>query len=140
MYTVWCTNEHELYEMNVSLSAHPFRCVYSIDKREQTDPYQLYNLYDAQDAQIYDWEPQRLQQRLDTLLLTLKRCSGKVCTRPWEYLHPQGNVENLRNAMEARFDAFYEAQPKVSFSGCALGQLLEFEGPLGPNVYEEEET
>ena len=42
--------------------------------------------------------------------------------------------------MEARFDAFYEAQPKVGFSGCALGQLLEFEGPLGPNLYVEEES
>lgn len=39
--------------------------------------------------------------------------------------------------MDTRFDAVYEAQPKVSFSGCALGQLLEFEGPLGPDVYTE---
>jgi N-acetylglucosamine-6-sulfatase len=110
-----------------------------LTNQEQTDPYQLYNLYDIQGARVYDWDSQRLQQRLDTLLLTLKRCSGKVCTRPWEYLHPQGNVDNLRDAMASCFDAFYEAQPKVSFSGCALGQLLEFEGPLGPDVYAEGE-
>ena len=42
--------------------------------------------------------------------------------------------------MEAWFNAFYEAQPKVSFSGCALGQLLEFEGPLGPSVFGEEKN
>jgi hypothetical protein len=113
---------------------------HSVENEKQTDPYQLYNLYDKQDAQTYGWEPRRLQQRLDTLLLTLKRCSGTVCTRPWEYLHPQGNVENLRDAMDSRFDSFYEAQPGVSFSGCALGQLLEFEGPLGPNICSDGES
>lgn len=126
-------NEREFARVSI-------HCSCRIDKIKQTDPYQLYNLYDKQDSRLYDWNPHRLQQRLDTLLLTLKRCSGKVCTRPWEYLHPQGNVENLGDAMEHRFDAFYEAQPKVSFSGCALGQLLEFEGPLGPDVYAESES
>lgn len=137
MYTVWCTNEHELYEMNVSFARirpQSKRIALLTHKKIQTDPYQLHNLY-GEKAEIYGWDPQRLQQRLDTLVLTLKRCSGVVCTRPWAKLHPDGNVRNLGDAMHPCYDAFYEAQPRVSFSGCAAGQLLEFEGPLEPVVF-----
>ncbi|KAM0714000.1 hypothetical protein Q7P37_010964 [Cladosporium fusiforme] len=115
MYTVWCTNEHELYEMN-------------------SDPYQMYNLYDS-NARINGWNPECLRQRLDTLLLVLKRCSGKVCTRPWASLHPTGDVTSLRDAIDSRFDAFYKGQPQVAFTACALGQLLEVEGSLQANVF-----
>jgi hypothetical protein len=63
-----------------------------------------------------------------------------VCTRPWEKLHPQGDVvRNLKDAMEERYDLFYlEKQQKVSFEECALGQVLSVEGALEPVVWQEE--
>jgi N-acetylglucosamine-6-sulfatase len=54
-------------------------------------------------------------------------------------LHPDGEVKNLRDAMDGRFDVFYgEKQRKVSFGECALGQLLEVEGPLEPVSWRSE--
>jgi N-acetylglucosamine-6-sulfatase len=62
-----------------------------------------------------------------------------VCTRPWEKLHPDGKVSNLKDAMDGRYDLFYEEkQKKVSFEECALGQVLSVEGPLEPVSWREE--
>jgi N-acetylglucosamine-6-sulfatase len=73
---------------------------------------------------------------LDALLLTLKGCKGRVCTRPWETLHPQGDVHDLEQALDPQYDEFYlEEQLKVSFSECAAGQLLQYEGPQEPLAY-----
>lgn len=33
-----------------------------------------------------------LLNRLDALLLVLKSCTGRLCTNPWETLHPIGDV------------------------------------------------
>lgn len=51
-------------------------------------------------------------------------------------LHPQGDVTSLEQALCETYDAFYEAQPKVSYSKCELGQILSSEGPLVGNMYE----
>lgn len=122
-YTVWCSNEHELYEM-------------------QSDPVQMTNLYpsgsggnssygNSTAATIYGWDTDRLVARLDALLLTLKSCKGATCREPWAALHPQGDVASLAEALDPRFDAFYaEGQEKVSFSACALGYITEYEGAL----------
>lgn len=123
-YTVWCTNEHELYDMT-------------------TDPHQLNNLLVTSDGhthvKINHWSTKRLASRLDALLLTLKRCKGRVCTRPWEKLHPAGDVRNLKDAMSKRYNEFYlEKQSKVTFEECALGQILSVEGALEPVVYQSE--
>lgn len=72
-------------------------------------------------------------------MLTLKRCKGRECTRPWEKLHPDGSVKNLKDALDKKYDAFYEKhQLPVTFSECALGQLLDVEGALEPVVWREE--
>ncbi|OSS48837.1 hypothetical protein B5807_06901 [Epicoccum nigrum] len=119
-YAVWCTNEHELYDMT-------------------TDPFQLTNLHGSQTATVGPWAIDALSARLDALLLTLKRCKGRVCTRPWEKLHPDGRVSNLKDAMDGKYDVFYEEkQRKVSFEECALGQVLSVEGPLEPVSWREE--
>ncbi|KAF2033995.1 arylsulfatase precursor [Setomelanomma holmii] len=122
-YTVWCTNDHELYDIS-------------------TDPYQITNLLSSSRhpfPKINHWSIPRLQSRLDALLLTLKRCKGVVCTRPWAKLHPSGDVKNLKDAMNQRFDRFYEEeQKKVTFEECALGQILSVEGALEPVVWREE--
>ncbi|KAF1922711.1 arylsulfatase precursor [Didymella exigua CBS 183.55] len=117
-YAVWCTNEHELYDMT-------------------NDPYQLTNLYNTT-APVGEWRVDALTARLDALLLTLKRCKGRACTRPWETLHPDGGVRNLGDAMQPRYDAFYEEhQLRVTFSECGLGQVLSLEGALEPRVWDE---
>ncbi|KAI8629350.1 arylsulfatase precursor [Xylariaceae sp. FL1651] len=116
-YTIWCTNEHELYDM-------------------RTDPGQMSNLYGTQ-GQLFGWDVGKVTNRIDALLLTLKACKGVVCQRPWATLHPQGNVNSLSDAMSPAFDEFYdEEQLKVSFTACALGYLAEFEGPLQPIAFE----
>ncbi|RAR09082.1 arylsulfatase precursor [Stemphylium lycopersici] len=119
-YTVWCTNEHEVYDMT-------------------SDAYQLTNLYGHDTTTNNGWSIRKLTARLDALLLTLKRCKGRVCTRPWEALHPNGEVSNLRDAMDERYDAFYiEHQPPVTFEECTLGQILSKEGALEPLSWQNE--
>ncbi|KAF7538703.1 hypothetical protein G7054_g2745 [Neopestalotiopsis clavispora] len=125
-YTVWCSNEHELYD---------FQSMADYFTKKQTDPYQSTNLYN-QTGLVAGHDADKLTARLDALLLTLKGCKGRVCTRPWETLHPQGDVANLTQALDPKYDDFYlEQQPKVSFSQCAGGQLLEYEGPQTPLGY-----
>jgi N-acetylglucosamine-6-sulfatase len=67
--------------------------------------------------------------RLDALLLVLKSCKGSTCTNPWRWLHPQGNVNSLPDALSSRYDDFYNSQPKVMFTACKLGYLIQYEGP-----------
>lgn len=69
------------------------------------------------------------QNRLDALLMVLKSCSASSCTDPWSVVHPKGGVVNLRDAMDAKYDAFYESQPKVAFSKCEPGHIVSSEGP-----------
>ena len=73
--------------------------------------------------------------RLDSLLLVLKSCKGQECHDPWSTLHPEGGIKNLKHALKANFDVFYEAQPKVSYSSCQLGYLVDEEGPQHPHAF-----
>ncbi|KAI0151026.1 arylsulfatase precursor [Pestalotiopsis sp. NC0098] len=115
-FAVWCTMDHELYDM-------------------KADPFQMKSLYGT-NGTIAGWGITSLTARLNGLLLTLKACKGTVCTRPWNTLHPQGDVQNLRDAMNPVYDDFYENQQHaVTFSECALGQILAVEGALEPIAY-----
>lgn len=125
-YSVWCTNEHELYDMT-------------------TDEYQMDNLL-AHIRDIRNVESDRvvcgrslrpLVARLDALMMILKSCVGVECTRPWQQLHPQGNVETLGDALNTKYDSFYESQPKVGFSACKMGYLKEYEGQQTAIQYTE---
>jgi N-acetylglucosamine-6-sulfatase len=77
----------------------------------------------------------RLTNRLDALLMVLKTCSGRQCTHPWESLFPSGGVRSLQDALNARFDSFFEAQvQKVRYERCEKGYIAESEGPVwGPS-------
>ncbi|KAJ5675433.1 hypothetical protein N7462_008330 [Penicillium macrosclerotiorum] len=117
-YSVWCNNEHELYDLS-------------------TDPYQLHNLYptarsDDQSPQILGRSLSQAIARLDALLLVLKSCQGVTCIEPWDVLHPEDPVFSLQDALEERYDAFYEIQPAVSFDWCDAGYVLAAEGPQVP--------
>jgi hypothetical protein len=68
--------------------------------------------------------------RLDALLFVLKSCKQETCIEPWRALHPAGNVKNLKDALNQRFDDFYiREQKKVRFDRCAAGLLIDAEGP-----------
>lgn len=123
-YSVWCTNEHELYDM-------------------LQDKYQMNNLLvDTRDIRSVTKDKvllgtplKQITARLDALMMVLKSCVGTECTQPWLQLHPQGNVKTLQHAMNSNYDQFYDSQPKVTFSACELGYLQEYEGPQGAMKY-----
>jgi hypothetical protein len=69
--------------------------------------------------------------RLDALLLVLKSCKGQVCREPWKTLHPEGSVWCLEDALDSRFDHFYEIeQTRVVYDHCENGYVIEAEGPM----------
>ncbi|KAK1845051.1 Arylsulfatase 3 [Colletotrichum chrysophilum] len=112
-YSAWCNNEHELYDLN-------------------TDPGQLNNLLheESQSTSLLGLPIEKIVSRLDSLLLVTKSCKGSVCTHPWRSLHPQGNVDTLRDALSPRFDSFYQQQQvRVEYSRCEMGYLVDAEGP-----------
>ncbi|KAK3686952.1 hypothetical protein LTR37_019306 [Vermiconidia calcicola] len=157
LYTVWCSGEHELYDMKV-------------------DPFQLNNLYNTDwsaramlrrgygedlinysiplahtvsssnasiheeesDTGRYDAGPtlSQLLPRLDALLLVLKSCVGRQCTHPWESLFPGGGVLNLADALNSVFDDFFDTRlEKVSFDRCEKGYIVNSEGPMWDDTY-----
>jgi hypothetical protein len=103
----------------------------------QDDPYQLHNLLSTDGKSntithtILDTSLTKVVARLDSLLLVLKSCKGQVCVKPWEALHPRGEVTSLRDALDARYDKFYEVEQatRVYFDECVRGYLLDAEGP-----------
>jgi N-acetylglucosamine-6-sulfatase len=124
-YSVWCTNEHELYNLT-------------------SDPGQLHNLYPHPHPSAssssssnhphhhHQQHLKRLIQRLDALLLITKSCAGVTCRVPWSVLHPKGDVNSLAEALAEDYDAFYAdvaETASVRFDKCLLGYIKEAEGP-----------
>lgn len=67
---------------------------------------------------------------MDSLLFVLKSCKGERCVKPWQALHPSGDVSTLEDALSSRFDAFYESeQVKVKYERCEAGYIVDAEGP-----------
>ncbi|KAI9743875.1 MAG: hypothetical protein M1818_002609 [Claussenomyces sp. TS43310] len=120
-YSVWCTNEHELYDLNA-------------------DPHQMNNIYPQQQKSTKGAESsnrlssvsnlERLISRLDALLMVTKSCKGRTCVSPWGVLHPDGDVKTLKDALDQKFDSFYSfVGQRVRFDRCELGYIIESEGP-----------
>lgn len=115
-YSVWCNNAHELYDIT-------------------TDPYQLRNIYPSASSGtkpttlLLGVKMEQVISRLDALLLVLKSCRGQTCRAPWKVLHPEGNVETLKDALHWGFDSFYEGQVKVEYERCEGGYIVDAEGP-----------
>lgn len=140
-YSTWCSNEHELYSLNVCL--HAVEQATSDTKPAadiifQDDPGQLHSLLLGEDAPkptakpltLLGYPVSKVAARLDTLLFVLKSCKGKVCVKPWETLHPEGDVHTLQDALSSSFDSFYEnEQTRVSFTSCEPGYIISAEGP-----------
>lgn len=150
LYTVWCSNEHELYDL-------------------VSDPWEMNNLYEASSTaefsitltpaesneksnqSLSSYIPfstsarktkflmsptnitttiPRLISRLDALLLVLKTCKMDECRFPWSALHPAGGVHSLRQALDPQFDAFYQSRPKVQYDRCERGYIRDSESPM----------
>ncbi|KAG0645633.1 Arylsulfatase [Hyphodiscus hymeniophilus] len=115
-YSVWCTNEHELYDLTA-------------------DPHQINNIHPSISSsselpKIFRLPPSKVLPRLDALLMVTKSCRGATCVDPWSVLHPRGDIKTLADAMRVEFDDFYASTAeKVSFDKCELGYILESEGP-----------
>lgn len=74
-----------------------------------------------------------VQSRLDALLMVLKSCKARSCTHPWGEIHPGGEVQSLKEALNPEFDSFYATQPKIKFEECVSGYILGAEGPTNVN-------
>jgi N-acetylglucosamine-6-sulfatase len=123
-YSVWCTGERELYDL-------------------VTDPHQVRNLlaplnslgpFASLSSDILPSHTQKLLDRLDALLLVLKTCTGEVCHRPYSALFPDisatgGEIFNLSQALDERYDAYFASLPKVQYSKCELGYQARLEKP-----------
>lgn len=111
------------------------------DILHQRDPGELDNYFGDDSAtltssyEIAGRPFKHVVTRLDSLLMVLKSCKTETCHDPWKALHPLGDIHTLAEALEERYDAFYEVQPKVSFSSCELGYILDAEGPQHVDVW-----
>ncbi|KAI1422147.1 alkaline-phosphatase-like protein [Xylaria sp. FL1777] len=115
-YSVWCNNEHELYDLTV-------------------DPGQMNNLLAAPDSVssqvlVAGLPIAKIVSRLDALLFVLKSCKGFSCRQPWKQLHAAGDISSLADALDSRFDDFYAEQTRVRFEVCANGYIVNAEGPM----------
>jgi arylsulfatase len=48
---------------------------------------------------------------------------------PWQALHPDGDVTTLQEALQPKFDEFYQSQQQVAFAKCEPGYIISSEGP-----------
>ncbi|KAG8350262.1 hypothetical protein FVEN_g13070 [Fusarium venenatum] len=113
MYSAWCTNEHELYNMHA-------------------DPYQMNNIYQSKGYPLGN-SIEKVVSRLNGLMMVLRRCQGQQCVCPWKTLHPKGNVKSHPDVLQSKYNSFYEKQmPQVSFDECLQGFIISIEGPQVP--------
>jgi hypothetical protein len=114
-YSIWCNNEHELYDMSV-------------------DPGQLHNLLlapsTARPTLVSGLPMEKVVARLDALLFVLKSCKGGVCREAWKSLHPAGDVWTLADALAEKYDDFYKTTTRVEYDFCSNGYLVEAEGAM----------
>lgn len=139
-YAVWCNNEHELYDINVSEQRNRFSASQASLTHAQSDPGQMRNIYSNSD-ETFEALPNvnlsSLTTRLDALMMVMKSCKGWTCVEPWKVLHPAGDVESLSEALGGQFDQFYREQPQVSFDRCEPGYIVDAEGPQEAAVYRQ---
>ncbi|KAI1260432.1 alkaline-phosphatase-like protein [Xylariaceae sp. FL1019] len=161
LYTVWCTGEHELYDL--VHDPYETRNIYPdspwtlnsynttgpltwamINSSVRHDYSSSIHMSDSDSLRLQDKpdvlkiaDTQQLVSRLDSLVLVLKTCVARTCTHPWEVLHPAGDVQSLVEALDPVYDQFYELQQnRVSFDACLGGYLVSNELPVTIVPYE----
>lgn len=109
-YHIWCTGERELFDL-------------------KTDPEQLSNLLEASNAQgafpqlnVKSSSIEATAARLDGALLWLKTCNGQGCADPWPHLFPSGEVKTFAQAMDPKYDVYFQHLPRVQ---CGSSSILQ---------------
>ncbi|KAF2677191.1 alkaline phosphatase-like protein [Lentithecium fluviatile CBS 122367] len=130
-YTVHChRNAHELYDLSSDRvqmnNLHPSAPALTGDK----------NAFDSGATTLANFPIPKMLKRIDAALLVLKSCKGNAipCNKPWAQLHPDGNVNSLRDAMDQRFDQKYDElykNYKVKFTSCFKNGRIDI-GAEGP--------
>ncbi|KAK4575180.1 hypothetical protein LTR86_001032 [Recurvomyces mirabilis] len=161
LYTVWCSGEHELYDLthdvlemhNLYQLDHSTPFTFNDSSHEAADNLHfampddfpnvsLLGAFTANNLITSSSNTATLSRiiaRLDTLLVLLKLCKGRQCTHPWEVLHPDGSVKDLHAALDQKYDLFYEVeQERVRFDKCEMGYIKEVEGPGGVKTWDGE--
>lgn len=95
----------------------------------------MHNLYSSE-GYLLGYPISKVLTRLNGLMMVSKSCKAQECIYPWSVIHPEGDVNTIRDAMDPMFDAFYEDEmPQVSFDKCVRGYFTELEGPQVPAVF-----
>ena len=126
-YSVWCSGDHEVYDMIVGFSLQNTST--ALTNYSQNDPHQMNNLYNT-NQHLLHVSMQNLQNRLDALALVLKTCAGKTCQDPWSALDPSGETSTLLDALNPKYNSFYQQQNKVKFEHCSQGYFIYNELPI----------
>lgn len=63
----------------------------------------------------------RVATRLDALTLYLKTCRGQQCRDGWRAIFPQGDATTLKEALDTKFDGYFDRLPKLHYDNCELG-------------------
>lgn len=143
-YSVWCTGERELYDLNEDphqvrnlLKGHNDLGLFPAFNATGTPSLAARALDQAgfdnvsRDASAaLSEDTRRVAERLDALLLVLKTCQGEVCRQPWKTLFPSGQVNGFVDALKQDFDGYFSDLPRVHFDGCSLGYQARREHPL----------
>ena len=119
-YSTWCTGEREFYDMNV-------------DSAQMNN--RLAKTATGTGSQYYGRSESDLFARLEAVLMVTKSCKQDSCRNPWGTLFPSGEVTNIQEAMDAKYDTFFTNQPHISFSSCSDGNVISEEGPQQVNVF-----
>lgn len=146
---MWCTNENEFYDLKVSFNVMKdsgSRLKHALTTGDslcsQLDPYQTTNIIADSATSEYQLENRPLKavlNRLNALMMVLKSCKGAdQCTNGWSFLHPNGQVESLKDALDEKYDGFYSSQPSVAFDQCTPGYFPALEGPQVANQYTDD--
>ncbi|KAK6062465.1 arylsulfatase precursor [Seiridium cupressi] len=119
LYSRWCNDDVELYDT-------------------LNDPFELTNLAAGNDTEV-----ERLQRRLNALLLATKSCAGQTCRNPWKLLQPDSpgvivedasalTITCLDQAMQSKYDEHFRSFEQVHFSECEQIQSIANEAPFLP--------
>ena len=115
LFTRWCTGDSEMYHTT-------------------TDQYEMNNLVDSEDPYH-----KRAFTRLNAILMVTKSCEKGSCRDPWSVFDLPGRREKLKDfedAMNPKYDTFFDKFPRVAFGECMGYQYAPNEGPFYPPLPE----
>lgn len=75
-------------------------------------------------------------KRLNAMLLVTKSCAETSCQNTWGTLTGQdtavGEITNLKQAMDPKYDTFFDSFPQVTVAECLHVQIVSNEVPYWP--------